>query len=129
MMVKNMQKKNIKGVISGSWNDVTLVCACHDNPVEMVIQQGQSLFYACPKYHAENREADERGCNNRLSMDDYMKMLEHLHGVLVEAEMRDERMTLTHYTWKDTKGTQYKVLRHDGNKMVISVLNKRAMNR
>ena len=124
-----MPNKNVKGLITGSWNDVTLVCACHDKPVNMVIQQGpSSLFYACPKYHLENREAEERGCNNRLSMEDYTKMLEHLHGLLVEAEMNDERLQLTNYTWKNAKGTQYKVIKQDGDKMIVSVYNKRAIN-
>ncbi|NLT14039.1 MAG: hypothetical protein GXY05_06820, partial [Clostridiales bacterium] len=96
---------------------------------DMVIQNGPtSMFYACPKYRPENREADERGCNNRLSMEDFTKMLEHIHGIIVEAEMNDERIQLTNYTWKNTKGTVFKVIATNGKKMTISVLNKRAMS-
>lgn len=117
-----------KYLITNSWGDVTIVCGNrHAEPIPMVIQQGpSSLFYACPKYkdHAE----DERACNNRLSLTDYTTMLQHLHKVIVEAELNDERVNLTNHTWKDKKGTIYKVLKHEGDKLVIQVENKRAMN-
>ena len=62
-------------MITGSWDDITLVCGnTHDEPVNMVLQEGpSSLFYACPKYHRENRSEGERTCNNRLSIDDFLK--------------------------------------------------------
>ena len=116
-------------MITGSWNDITLVCCHrHPEPIPMVIQEGpSSLFYACPKYHPENRAEDERACNNRLSLEDYTKMLSHLHDLIINAEMRDEKIILTYYTWKDRKGTQYKVLKQDGDKLTIEVYNKRAI--
>ena len=122
--------KQNRGIITGSWSDVTLLCGNgHSEPVTMTIQQGPlSLFYACPKYHAENREVNERACNNRLSIEDFTKMLEHLHDMIIEAELRDERLQLTNFEWKDRKGTQYKVIRHDIDKLVISVYNKRAVH-
>lgn len=127
-----MPIKKPKGIITGGWDDVTLVCACHDTKedmVKMVIQEGPtSLFYACPKYREENRIEGERACNNRLSLEDYTKMLEYLHGTIVEAELNDERIQLTNFTWKNPKGTQFKVLLHNGNKLVISVYNKRAIS-
>lgn len=123
-------KQQVHGVITGSWDDVVLVCTHnHKEPVEMVIQQGPSSpFYACPKYHEENRAPGERMCNNRLSLVDFTKMLEYLHGRIIESELQDRRITLTNMAWKDRKGTEYKVLKHEGNKLVISVYNKRAMN-
>ena len=115
-------------MITNSWDDVTLVCCNrHTEPIPMVIQQGPaSLFYACPKY--KDHEIDERACNNRLSLIDYTALLQHLHNVIVQGELRDERINLTNYTWKDKKGTVYKVLKHDGSKLVIQVENRRAMN-
>lgn len=68
-------------MITGSWGDITLVCGnTHEQPIEMVLQEGPaSLFYACPKYHSENRSEGERACNNRLSIDDFFKALEALY--------------------------------------------------
>lgn len=116
-------------MITGSWGDITLVCSHrHEIPIPMVIQQGPSSpFYACPKYHPENRSLDERACNNRLSLEDFSKMLAHLHSILVDAEMNDEKVNLTNHTWKDRKGTIFKVLKQDGDKLTIEVYNKRAI--
>ena len=117
-------------LIRGSWDDITLVCCYrHKEPIPMIIQAGPSSpFYACPKYHEENREPGERACNNRLSLQDYTKMLEHLHKMVIDAELNDEKINLTNYTWKDRKGIEYKVLSQNGDKLVISVYNKRAIN-
>ena len=115
-------------MITGSWDDVELVCRNrHSKPVKMIIQAGpSSLFYACPKY--KEHDDDERACNNRLSLNDYSKMLQHLHNLIVDAELSDEKVNLTNHTWKDKKGTKFKVLEHAGNKFVIEVANKRAIN-
>lgn len=116
-------------MITGTWDDITLVC-CHRHaePVPMVIQEGKTLFYACPKYHPENREPGEPACNNRLSIQDYMKMQEHLHAKIIEAELSDEKLNLTNYEWHDRKGVYYKILSQDNNKLIIQVYNKRAIN-
>jgi len=93
----------------------------------MVIEvKGSSPFYACPKY--KGHEEDERACNNRLSLADFSKMLQHLHNLIAEAELNDQIINLANYTWKDRKGTEFKVLSHVGSKFVISVLNKRAIH-
>lgn len=95
----------------------------------MVLQEGPaSLFYACPKYHSKNRSEGERACNNRLSIGDFFKALEALYGKIIEAELQDERLQLTNYEWKDRKGTRYKVLKQEGDKLTISVYNKKAIN-
>lgn len=54
-------------------------------------------------------------------------MLAHLHSILVDAEMNDEKVNLTNHTWKDRKGTIFKVLKQDGDKLTIEVYNKRAI--
>lgn len=119
-----------KPTIKGSWNDIQLVCCYrHKEPVPMIIQEGPlSPFYACPKYHEENRIEGERACKNHLSLKDYMKMMEHLHNKLVNAEMNDEKINLVNYTWKDRNGTEFKVLSQNDSHSVISVYNKRAIN-
>lgn len=117
-------------MITGSWDDVTLVCGHrHKEPIPMVIQNGPSSpFYACPKYREENREPGERACNNRLSFQDYTTMLNHLHKLLIEAELADEQINLLHYKWKDRKGTEFQVLEQNGRHLVIQVYNKKAIN-
>jgi hypothetical protein len=117
--------------ITGTWGDITLVCTHrHVKPVEMVLQQGgTSLFYACPKYRAENREPDERACNNRLSLEDFEKMLGHIDEIRRDCEMNSEKPVLTHHAWKDRKSTEYTVLEHKGDAMTIGVFNKRAINK
>ena len=119
------------GIITGTWEDVRLLCGYrHEEPVEMDIKEGpSSLFYACPKYYAHNREPDERACNNRLNLVDYEKMITHIDGLRYEAEMRGEIINLKGYTWKTTKGIEYRVLIHEYNKLEISVVNKIAINK
>lgn len=115
-------------IITGTWDDITLVCSHrHEEPVPMVLQAGKTLFYACPKYHLEQRDLTERACNNRLSLQDYTAMLSHLHQKIMDAEMADEQINLTNYTWHDRKGTVYKVLKHEGRKLTIDVYNRRAI--
>ena len=64
--------------IAEAWKYIKPKCGCHgENKIDMVIQEGPaSLFYACPKYHPENREPGERACNNRLNLIEYQKMVE-----------------------------------------------------
>lgn len=116
--------------ISGSWDDITLVCGNghRDEIVQMRIQEGpSSLFYACPKHAKENRREGEALCNNRLNLVDFTTMLQHLHNLIGEAEENDSTINLTAYHWKDKKGTEFRVLKHNGDKMTIQVKNNRAI--
>jgi hypothetical protein len=117
--------------IKGTWGDIALVCTHrHAEPVPMTLQQGPtSLFYACPKYREENREEGERACNNRLSLEDFEKMLAHLDGIRRDSEMANEKPILKNYEWKDRKGTMYKVLEHKENTLTVGLVNRRAINK
>ena len=121
----------MSGLITGTWEDVKLVCIYrHDEPVEMEIKEGpSSLFYACPKYYAENREEGERACNNRLNLIDYDKMIATIDKKRYEAEMNSEKINLKNYTWKTSKGIEYTVLSHEGDKLVIGMINLTAIHR
>jgi hypothetical protein len=116
--------------ITGTWDSVKLMCTHrHKEPVPMEIKQGpSSLFYACPKYYPQNRDEDERACNNRLNLVDYERMLSHVNGLLRDAELNDEKVNLKSVKWKDAKGTLFEVLSHDGDGLVVSAVNKRAIN-
>ena len=114
--------------IEASWKNITPICGCHgDERIEMVIQQGpHSLFYACPKYHPENRKPGEKACNNRINLIEYQKMLEKLMGEIAEADCTLSPTDLTNLRWK-SKGIEFVVLEHDGEKAVVSIKNVRAM--
>jgi hypothetical protein len=117
--------------ISGTWGDIVLMCNYrHEEPVEMALQQGpSSLFYACPKYKTENRTEDERACNNRLNLVDFENMLKHLDGIRCDCELKNEKTVLANYQWKDKKGTEFKVLKHEGDMLTIGVVNWQAIRK
>ena len=119
------------GIITGTWSDIKLVCTYrHEEPIAMNIKEGPaSPFYACPKYYDFNREPDERACNNRLNLVDYEKMITHIDKIRYDAEMSGEMAILTGYTWKTTKGIEYKILQHKHNNLVVGVTNKVAINK
>ena len=120
----------IMSTISGTWDDIKLVCTNrHEIPVDMIIQQGpSSLFFACPKFDANNCEPGEQRCNNRLNLVDHERMIDHLDTMRFEAEMNNEKPILKNHKWDTAKGIQYVVLSHEGDKMVVGMYNKRAIN-
>lgn len=114
----------------GSWETVKIYCGNgHKEPVEMVLQQGPyGPFYACPKYDLESLEAYEHRCNNRLTIADAEKLVNHLTNLIFDAEMEGRAVNLTNKTWKDPKGTEYRVLRHEKDNLEVAVVNHRAIN-
>lgn len=116
-------------MITGSWNKTTLICGNHPEGEEhqMIIQQGpHSPFYACPKYNIENLKPNEIQCYNRINLNDYEKMLNHIANILVEGEINGEEICLTNHTWK-YRGKEFKVLNHDKNGIVIKFIDKLAV--
>ena len=115
--------------IENSWKNIVPICGNHKERVEMVINNGpHSMFYSCPKYYPENRTKEERACNNRINLIEYQKMVDKLMGMIAEAEVNGETVDLTNFSWS-SKGTEYKVLEHDGDKLYVQILNLRAMRR
>ena len=55
-------------------------------------------------------------------------MVDKLMGMIAEAEVNGETIDLTNYTW-NSKGTEYKVIEPDGDKLYVQILNLRAMKR
>jgi hypothetical protein len=94
----------------------------------MEIQNGpHSLFYACPKYHPDNREPDERACSNRINLVDYEIMLKHLQDILTDAMMHDRQEDLTNHSWV-YKGIEFKVFEYTKDKIIkITMTNKKAV--
>ena len=88
---------------------------------------GKDSFYACPKYYPENREPNERACNNNLTITDYLKMVNHIDKILTQAELNDEKLNLTNIRFKIGR-VEYHVTEHSSRKIKIEVLNKKAIN-
>lgn len=114
--------------MEGAWGAIRPICGCHgDEEIEMTIQEGpHSLFYACPKYHPENRAPGERACANRINLIEYQKMVEKLTSELAEAEANHGSADLTNWKWKE-RGTEFAVTKHEKGKVTVSITNKRAL--
>lgn len=115
-------------MIKGIWKTIELVCG-NNHPIEtpMTIQEGPlSMFYACPKYHNENRSENERACTNRIKLDDYEKMVNKICDILSEGEIENKIIDLTGYEWS-ARGVHFKVLKHTKNKIKIEMTNKKAI--
>lgn len=112
--------------VIGLWSNIHLVCANHPQ-VEMEIAQGPvSMFYACRKYYPENRDDDEKPCYNRVSLTDFERMLDYLSEMLLEAERNNEMLNLVGKQWSGN-GIDFCVLVHETDRLVISVLNNKAI--
>lgn len=109
------------------WDDVTVVCGNHGEEMpKLHIQEGQSVFYACPKFWAQNRADKEPVCFNRINLIEYTKMLDHIGAILAEAEENDEVRILTNYTWK-SKSITFTIVSHVNNKIVVKMVNEAAL--
>lgn len=115
-------------MIKNIWGSVVFVCGNHPDVKLEIVQGPHSPFYACPKYREENRQKDERACNNRLNLIDYEKIVSKLMDKVYEDFMSGLESNLTNYTFK-YKGIQCKVLQHANDKITLSVLNVTAMRK
>lgn len=109
-----------------SWNNIRLVCGCHEEDYDMEIKQGGlSMFYACPKYHDPNGKS----CNNRLTFIDYEALLAHITKISTGSDGLVEHQ-ITNHEWKN-KGVTYKVEAKDPitGKITVRVKNVKAMAR
>lgn len=113
-------------MIKNIWSNVKFFCGHdHKEPIEMAYQQGpDSLFYACPKYHPENREPEERACSNRLNLVNAEKIINQFAN---EVEKRGFiGVNLTNYEW-DYKTIHIKVLKHSVNEINLEIVDKKAL--
>ena len=85
------------------------------------------MFYSCPEYksiYGTNHEG--RSCNNRLTLVDFERMLNHLNEKSYAPF--GQEVNLTDYTWTE-KGVTYKVLEHNGGRYKVLMLNKKAVSK
>ena len=119
----------MESMIKGFWQTTVLVCANHPggDEVVMTLQQGpKNLFYACPKYHPENRSESECACANRISLKEFEGMLGKIFTVLEKADESNTVLNLANYSWKN-RGVAFKVLSHTNMEMKISVLSPKTL--
>lgn len=73
-------------------------CMNHDKPIPMAVREGNSLFYACPRYflmdkdHPDGHAMGEPSCMNRLSFQDTSKIVEWLEK-RIEEDLHDDIYT------------------------------------
>ena len=109
----------VTGIITGGWNSTKCFCGNeHEELTEMTLEtKGKTLSYVCPH------------CKNELDLSSFEKMLGHMHDEIIEGQVNDILVNLTHHKWKDRKKVQYKVLRHDREILEVSVLNLPAIRK
>jgi len=119
-------------MITDMWKNVKFVCGNgHETEQEMYvrssidsIKQIEDVFYACPKYRPENRTKGEQPCMNRISVAECEKILNMLADEIMRAEEEDRVIRLTNRKY-ETNVAKYRILKHDGDSIVVSVLNKK----
>ncbi len=116
-------------MIKNSWKTITLICGAHgdDYSHEMQLKQGpHSLFYSCPEYRSiYGQDHSKKSCNNRLTLDDYEKLLNYL---MENSESEDGlvEVDLTGAHW-NRNGVLYQVLEHKNGTFKVAVRNDKAM--
>ena len=107
---------NTGGIISNGWKDTKLFCA-NEHIVEMEMDiEGKALFYRCPN------------CKNKLELKDFERMLTYIHEKIIYEGINGSIINLKNHTWKDRKGSKFKVLAHKGSNIKIGVVNPQAIN-
>jgi len=116
-------------MITGFWQETTLVCGGHPNVEEVVMtlqQVGKSLYYTCPKHTPENCIEGESPCANRISLKEFEGMLNEIFATLEAADAASTVLNLTNYRWKK-RGLEFKVLSHTSRNVKVSVVNRRVL--
>lgn len=118
--------------MNNGWNRIIPVCGNHSEEecIEMTVnEKGQfSLFYSCPKYYPENREVGEKACNNRINLIDYEIMVNTLMEKIAKAKLEGNVLDLTNFKWS-RKGTDFRVIKHENDKIWVEIKNLRSMKK
>lgn len=100
------------------WNLIDLRCGNHeeDFPKMELDKSTHSVFYGCT--------CTERKCENRVSIDDYDKLIAKITKDIESAEFKNEMPDLTGNKYV-IRGIIYKVYKHKQDKIVIDVVNNK----
>ena len=120
-------------MLSNFWDGVTLYCMNgHEEPVPMIYKEGNSLFFACPRYmladenHPDGHRRNEPACPNRLSYYDAEKIISRLSEQVAESLVNDEVCDYTGYQFK-FKNIHVRVLHYSEGDIRLGILNKGAL--
>lgn len=114
-------------IVKNIWEKVKIYCGCHDELVELTPNtKGSTLFYSCPKYYGANRAPNEKACTNRISMDDYQALVEHIGDILYENEVKRISENLTGHKWK-RRNIEYEIIREENNFFYVKIINRAAL--
>lgn len=120
-------------MIRNLWENISFYCMNgHDEPVKLVFQQGETPFYACPRYflfdndHPEGHLQGEAACHNRISFRDAEKIVSQLSSLIEEdtedgcvADYKNCRFTVGHI--------RAVVLKYTAKEIRIGVVNRLAV--
>jgi hypothetical protein len=56
-------------------------------------------------------------------------MLNSLDKIRRDSELNNEKVNLKNFKWKNRKGAEFIVLKHERDKLTVGVINKRAINK
>lgn len=114
--------------ITGYWGTVKFICGNHPDDygqfMELEASGTHSYVYTCPKSKIKNRTDDEAICNNKISLYEYEKAIEHISEQIIRAEEDDQQIVLTNHTWKK-KTITFKIIKHTDNEIIVSVLDEK----
>lgn len=119
----------MKYTLLNGWENIHFICNHrHKEPQAMqILQSAKAVFYACPKYFPDNREADEPSCVNAIFLNDAEKAVSAIHDRLGRAAQNDEEVNLKNYRFT-IDNVDYKVTRDDNGDMDVEVLNRKVVH-
>lgn len=98
-------------MIRGSWDMLHLFCGNHDAPVEIVLERTvQGIVFKCPLH-----------CTTVISQFEFEEILRHFSDQIVQAEMNGEIIDLANSKWSTRSKVVCVVLKHERNRIDITL--------
>lgn len=117
-------------MLSNFWKGLTFYCINgHEHPIKMIYREGNSLFFACPRYmlvdeeHPEGHERYEAACPNRLSYPDAEKIVSMMADAVQNSLAGDDFCDFTGYRFK-LRQISVEVLRYSDDDIRLGILNR-----
>lgn len=123
-------------MIKNLWDKVSFYCTNgHDEPIKLVVQQGDTPFYACPRYfqfdneHPEGHLKGEAACHNRISFRDAERIVTKLSDK-IESDMAEDDVS-DYKNCRITIGNTISavVLKYTSKEIRIGVVNRLAITK
>ena len=116
-------------IVKNLWKKVFIYCGCHDEKVALIPnEKGTTLFYSCPKYYNSNRKPGEKACMNRIKMDDYQNVVEHIGDILAKNELNHVAEDLCGHKWSK-RNISYEIFNTANSEYHVKVINHAANSR